>query len=335
VGRVFFWGLALNVAGLGVQSMSAPPIWLVNGRPVRSPFRYWSAGKSVGQVIAVFGGSLMALAVVVVVARFLKTKMPMETTTSAAVMIEIAACGLWMLLPMLLVTLFTQGANLSAVDAVVVGRGGHGFVAELLGAIRFNFSLVPLFILGGVPALLRRWLPWECASTRWRSLVPSWLAAAAAILTWLYVVFLHFGRGALATDSLGSVIVGGLLAALVLVPLFQFVARSGWEYGSVMILDPQRWVSAFRDFFEEIREARGSRGSDGVGEPGPAEDPDAGSPLLTWIMTRSSWPRVPQGWPPPQPAWGRRSGTCAIADVMPFAASGVLRGISGGRTPGW
>lgn len=281
VGRVFFWGLALNVTGLGVQSMSAPPIWLINGRPVRSDIPYWPEGKSVGQVIVVFGGSLMALAVVVVVARFLKTKMPMGTTTAAAVVIEIAVYGLWVLLPVLLVTLFTQGANLATVDAVVVGREGHGFVAKVLGVIRFNFSLIPLFILGGVPALLRRWLPWECASTRWRSLVPSWLAAAGAVLTWFYIVFLHFGGGALASDSLGSVIVGGLLAALVLVPLFQFVARSGWEYGSVTMLDPERWVSAFRDFFNEVQEARRSRGSDGVGESGPAKDPDAGSQLLT------------------------------------------------------
>jgi hypothetical protein len=276
-GKLFFWGLGLNVAGRMVQTMSGPRIWILYGTVARSPLPHWSAGKSVGQVIAVFGGSLMALAVVVVLTRFTKTKMPAGTSTAAAVMIEIAAYGFWVLLPLLLVTLVTQGANLSAVDAAAVNRGGHGFAAQLLGAIRYNFPLVPLFILGAVPTLLRRWLPWTRSSDRFRSLVPSWLAAAAAILTWLYIVFLHFGGGALARLSLGAVIVGGLLVALTLVPLFQFVARSGWKYGPVRMLDPLRWGSAFRDFFDEVREARALRDSGKVGEPEPTEDPDAGS----------------------------------------------------------
>ncbi|MGZ4543601.1 MAG: hypothetical protein ACXVXI_10875 [Mycobacteriaceae bacterium] len=93
----------------------------------------------------------------------------------------------------------------------------------------------------------------------------------------MYIVFLHFGGGALARTHLGAVIVGGLLAALLLVPLFQFVARTGWEYGPVRMLEPLRWGSAFRDFLAEVREARASRDSGEVGEPGPAEHPDVGA----------------------------------------------------------
>ena len=121
-----------------VQMTSARIWWYFDGKPVRSALPYWSAGNSVGYGIAFFGGSLMALAVVVGLAQFLKT--PLGTSTSAAVMILITAFGFWVFPPMLLVALLTQGANLSAVDAAVVNRGGHGFVGQLLGAIRFNFS---------------------------------------------------------------------------------------------------------------------------------------------------------------------------------------------------
>jgi len=180
VGKVFFWGLGLNVAG-GLVQMMRDRVWILYGQAARSPLPYWPAGRGVGQVIAWFGGSMMALAGVVVVARFIKRKMPPGTSTAAAVIVELTAFAFWVLLPMLLVTLVTQGDNLSAIDAVAANTGGHGFVAHLLGAIRYNFSLVPLFILGVIPALLRRWLPWTSASPRFRSLVPSWLAGAAAL----------------------------------------------------------------------------------------------------------------------------------------------------------
>ena len=106
--------------------------------------------------------------------------------------------------------------------------------------------------------------------------------------TWVYIVFLHFGGGALAGTHLGAVIVGGLLVALLLVPLFQFVVRTGWEYGPVRMLEPLRWGGAFHDFLDEIRRARASRGSGTPGEPGPTENPDAGSQLLTWIIRLST-----------------------------------------------
>jgi hypothetical protein len=275
-GKLFFWGLGLNVAGRLVQTMSGPRIWILYGKAERSPLPYWSAGKSVGQVIAVFGGSLMALAAVVVLTRFTKTKMPTGTSTAAVVMIEIAVFAFWVLLPLLLVALLTVGDS-SAVDAAAANRGGHGFVAQLFGAVRYNFPLVPLFILGAVPTLLRRWLPWADASPRFRSLVPSWLAYTSAILAWLYIIFLHFSGGALAKLSLGTVIIGGFLLLLNFLSFFQFVARSGWEDGAVRMLDPVRWGSAFRDFLEEVRKARASRDSGKVGEPGQTHDPSSGS----------------------------------------------------------
>ena len=89
----------------------------------------------------------------------------------------------------------------------------------------------------------------------------SWLAAAAAILTWLYIVLLHFGRAALAHDPMGLIVVAGIGAAALLAPLFQFIARSCWEYGSLALFDPLRWRGAVRTVADEIRRSRGAGAS--------------------------------------------------------------------------
>ncbi len=133
----------------------------------------------------------------------------------------------------------TKPENMGGLGLVLVWGGA----ANVFGAVRFACQLISLLLLVGVPAVLRRWLPWHTASEMARSLVPSWLAAAAAILTWLYIVLLHFGGGALAHDPVGLIVVAGIGAASLLAPLFQFIARSCWEYGSLALLDPLRWRS--------------------------------------------------------------------------------------------
>jgi len=82
---------------------------------------------------------------------------------------------------------------------------------------------------------------------------------------------LHFGGGALAKDSLSLIAVAGLGAALLLVPLFQFVARSCWEYGFLTVFDPVRWRGASRAVHDEVRRAREAR------VPREADKPVSGS----------------------------------------------------------
>jgi hypothetical protein len=199
---------------------------------------------------------------------FIAGLMPKGMSTTGAVMIQFGVYGFFVLIPPLLVSLVTSGGSWSAAGRALLGEGGHGFLAYALGFVRFSCQLASLLILVWIPAALRRRLPWKDASNLAKSLVPSWLAAAATIFTWLYIVLLHFGGGALAKDPLSLVAVAGLGAAVLLVPLFQFVARSCWEYGFVTVFDPVRWRGAFRAVHDEVRRARELRVPREADKPG-------------------------------------------------------------------
>lgn len=198
--------------------------------------------------------------------------------TAARWTIGIMAYAFLVLLALLTVSLVTSGGSWSALYTALYDNGAPGFVGQLVVYVRLACQFVILFILAGIPAVLRRWLPWSIASGMARSLVPSWLAAGAAFATWVYIVLMKFDKGALAKYPLGLIVVSGLGAAALLAPLFQFVARSCWEYGAVVVFDPLGWRSAFTTVFDEVRRARAARVSDKVGKPGPAEDPQTGPP---------------------------------------------------------
>jgi hypothetical protein len=251
-------GLVLFWAGWGVQALSHSP-----------------AVKHAGGTVTYVGGFLFGLSFLIYLLKFVRRLMPRGASIAAAAMIDIAVYGFFVLIPPLLVSLVTSGGNWSEVGAAMLGKGGHGLVPDVLGGVRFACQLVTLLILIAIPAVLRHWLlPWGTASSLARSLVPSWLAAVATVLTWLYIILLHFGGGALARDPLGLIVVTGLAAALILVPVFQFVARSCWEYGFVAVFDPVRWHGAFRAVFDEVLGAHGSDVTDkrhGPGQPHQAQ----------------------------------------------------------------
>jgi hypothetical protein len=229
------------------------------------------------QDVEMTGGILLGSAIVIGVLRYLKRLMPQGTSTAAALVIDVVAYGFFVLVPPVLVALVTSGGSWSAIVAAMLGRGGPGFAGDMWGALRFACQLASLLLLVGVPAVLRRWLPWDTASEMARSLVPSWLAAAAAILTWLYIIVMHFGGAALAHDPMGLIVVAGIGAAALLAPLFQFIARSCWEHGSLALFDPLRWRGAVSAVADEIRRSRRMRSSGQYGRPGSAQvSPGAG-----------------------------------------------------------
>jgi len=194
------------------------------------------------------------------------------------VTIGLMAYAFLLLLSLLTVSLVTSGGSWSALYTAMYDNGEPGFVGQMVVFVRLACELAALFIVAGIPAVLRRWLPWSIASGMARSLVPSWLAAGAAFTTWSYIVLMHFDKGALARYPLGLIVVSGLGAAALLAPLFQFVARSCWEYGAVVVFDPLRWRSAFLTVFDEVWRARAARVSDKVGKPRLAEDPPGEPP---------------------------------------------------------
>ena len=135
---------------------------------------------------------------------------------------------------------------------------------EGLGGRMIAFVLADLCLFGiwflvvMYPHDLRQWLPWDRATKLSRKLLPAWLAAAAAVITWIYILLLHFAGGPLASTSMPVLLVAGFGVATLLVPLYQFMAMSCWRHGREAVFDPVRWRAAFVKVRSEIKDARRS-----------------------------------------------------------------------------
>ena len=77
-----------------------------------------------------------------------------------------------------------------------------------------------------IPYEMHEYLPWDHAKKLSRTLLPAWQAAAAAVMTWIDILLLHFAGGPLASTSVLVLMVAGFGVATLLVPLYQFIARS-------------------------------------------------------------------------------------------------------------
>jgi hypothetical protein len=174
--------------------------------------------------------------------------LPDETSTAAAVVIIVA----WIVSPVVFLLLVATLASSGSMGSWFKSDAGWAVTLGEIACIQ-----VVLFLLVIFPELLRRRLPWHRATKLARTLLPSWLTAAAAVITWIQIMLLHFS-GQLPTTPLGALLVAGLGVAVLLTPLYQFISRSCWEYGIEAVLDPLRWHGAWRKVYDEVRSSFGS-----------------------------------------------------------------------------
>lgn len=201
--------------------------------------------------------------------RWSRRMLPKETSTAAVVTIDVMYILYWVGFPLLIAGVANAGSDPSTIFAYLKGTNhGQGW-AILAPQIACQVSITYLLIM--FPAALRRRLPWDRASKLAQTLLPAWLAAAAALMTWIFVLLLHIG-GPLARTSLAATLVGGLGLAALLAPLYQFMARSSWQYGGEAVLDPVRWRAAFTAVRTEIRQAYASHQEGGAVRTAGAED---------------------------------------------------------------
>ena len=116
--------------------------------------------------------------------------------------------------------------SLSWAKGEITGGIGGQVVVSLAGTC----LLVIPGLLVIYPQELRRRLPWGHATELSRTLLPAWLAAAAAVITWIYILLSHLAGGPLASTSVPVLLVAGVGVATLLLPLYQFMARSCWQY---------------------------------------------------------------------------------------------------------
>jgi hypothetical protein len=209
---------------------------------------YWPG--SPGREIAIAGGIVLVLGMLMVAVRHLVV--PADTGFAALVTVDLVVTAFTVGFPVLTTVLATSGATGSALKALGANQGASSVAASAgiicLGLIEAAVVLVP-------QQLRKRHLRINTVSELARTLVPSWLTAVAAVATWAYVFLLRFGDGALSGSGYGTLAVaaGGAAVAVLLVPVYQFTARSCWEYGLETVLDPQRWWQAVTDVGTELR----------------------------------------------------------------------------------
>jgi hypothetical protein len=196
---------------------------------------------------------LVALTVLILIIKAARRSYPKEVST-AAVVVTVVACAVYLLGFQVLVAALASSGNLTAIFPwYTAGYSVGGFAI----AVASDGCLLGIpYLLVVYPRGLRKSLPWDGATELSRTLLPAWLAAAASVLTWIYVLLLHFGWGPLTSTPARVLLVAGLGVATLLAPLYQFIARSCWQYGSEAVFDPVRWRAAVMKVHKEIAAAQ-------------------------------------------------------------------------------
>lgn len=181
--------------------------------------------KGVGSVVVEVGAVLVWPGGILLLLSLVRQALPDGTSRAAQVMTYVATLLFLEFSGLVLAAVATTG------DSTVIGAVLHGKATSSAWlAVGSAFVIAIPMLVVVTPEALRRYRPWDKASDLAKTLVPAWLSAAAAVATFAYVVVEHFFGAALAGKKLPEVLVGGLAAAALLAPAYQFMARSCWEY---------------------------------------------------------------------------------------------------------
>jgi hypothetical protein len=217
--------------------------------------RYAKAIEHVGEKVMVWFVWLVILVIIIKAARRTSSK---ETSTAMVVVAVVAGIAYATGFQILAATLASSGnvtGSLSWLKDEITGGAG-GLMIVVVSTL-MQVGILELLVI--IPYEMRDYLPWDRAKKLTRTLLPAWQAAAAAVLTWIDIVLLHFAGGPLASTSVPVLMVAGFGVATLLVPVYQFMARSCWQYGPTAVLDPVRWRDAVVKVRREIKDARRAR----------------------------------------------------------------------------
>ena len=205
------------------------------------------------------GGWLVWLVILLLIIKAARRTSAKETSTAAVV---VAVVG-WIVyatgFQILAATLASSGdvtGSFSWIKDEITGGGAGGVMIVVVSGF-LQVGIMEMLVI--IPYEMHEYLPWDHAKKLTRTLLPAWQAAAAAVLTWIDILLLHFVGGPLASTSLPVLIVAGFGVATLLVPLYQFIARSCWQYGAAAVFDPVRWRAAVVKVRGDIKAAKRSQ----------------------------------------------------------------------------
>jgi len=202
----------------------------------------------------VIGGGLLWLVILLLIIKAARRTFAKETSTAAVV---VAVVG-WIVYTVgfqVLAAILASSGNLAGTlswleDGITAGVGRFMIIAAVL-FLQVGIGILLVII----PGEMHEYLPWDDATKLSRKLLPAWQAAAAAVMTWIDILLLHFAGGPLASTSLPVLMVAGFGVATLLLPLYHFIARSCWQYGAAGVFDPERWRDAFVNVRREVKAA--------------------------------------------------------------------------------
>jgi hypothetical protein len=213
--------------------------------------------KAIENVGTVVAAGLVWLVILILIIKAARWVSPKEMNTATVVVAVVGWIVYLVGFQILVAALASSGDladGLSWLKGEITGGIGGQVIASVAGACLL--AIPGLLVI--YPQELRRRLPWDRATELSRTLLPAWLAAAAAVTTWIYILLLHLAGGPLASTSVPVLLVAGFGVATLLVPLYQFMARSCWQYGSGAVFDPVRWRAAVVKVRREVAAAEAS-----------------------------------------------------------------------------
>ena len=197
------------------------------------------------------------------------------------IMLNLLFLVLLIILPPLLVALATSGSTIDWVPF-----SGEQSSSNSLASFVSQWCLMAFAALLLVaPLTLRTYMPWDGASETARKVIPAWLGATSAVVTWLYIFMLHFERGPLAGTKAGPLAVAALGAATLLEPVYHSAARVFWQRDIGELFNPWDWWIKWCKLRQEFKRSFGQKPSSEIAQkdesrasdPGPAEAPTGGS----------------------------------------------------------
>ena len=129
------------------------------------------------------------------------------------------------------------------------GTGWQFWLFIQLRAFLIQSVLALVLVL---PHYLNKRLEWGKASDQTKTLLPSWIAALAALATGGQIIMLHYYRGPFSSTPTSTVVIAALLVSALLAPVYKWLVKVVWVKGFSTTFSPGRWYKVVSEVLREI-----------------------------------------------------------------------------------
>jgi hypothetical protein len=129
---------------------------------------------------------------------------------------------------------------------------GTGWQFWLFIQLRAFLVQAVLGLVLALPHYLKKRLEWDKASDQTKTLLPSWIAALAALATGGQIIMLHYYRGPFSSTPTSTVVIAALLVSALLAPVYKWIVKVVWIKGLSTTFSPGRWCKVVSEVLREV-----------------------------------------------------------------------------------